>query len=410
MRRGPERSRRGSVYVLVLAAGAALTVLCVAGLALARTQRAGDELRHRASRARALSGSGLELASSMLASDPEGSGSWRKFATATLADMPVGSGNVRITLADPDDGNLADSIRGRVRVRSEARIGAARQILEETLRPAMQPMDCLLAGAWTGNGVTVTGTVRSTGMVGTNGAMSSSGGRVYAPAAGSTVSGWTYYGGTASGITPLALPSSGVISSWATRGTQISMATLGGRLRRCVLSPGSNPFGAVNPQGIYVINCAGSDLTVEECRVNGTLIVMNPGSGSQFGNAVFLEGRAGQPALLVSGSMRFNGIAGDALESTTGNLNPVGSPYDGVVDSDTADAYPSLMLGVVYVTGNVAADGAGTAVKGVLLAGGRLTVSGALRIIPVTPTVPIEGFERVSGFVAQGETLTRVVE
>jgi hypothetical protein len=404
--------RRGSVYLLVLAAGMSLTVMCVAGLALAKSQRQTEELRHCASGARLMAQAGQELGVATIQADPGGSGSWRKFATATVFDGPLGSGTASVTLADPDDATLADSITERVLVRSEARIGPARQIVQQTFDPVVESLPCLLTAAWSGSALTFSGgSAYSDGVIGSNGAVTASSASVNAPVAGSTVSGSAYNGTTLAGVPALTLPGSGAVSTWAARGTAISYVAIGGTLRGCVLSPGSNPYGATNPQGIYVINCAGSALTVRDCRVNGTLIILNAGSGSRFRDGVFLEGRAGQPALILTGQVSFEMQAGDVLESVSGNLNPAGSPYQGASDSDAADQYPSMIVGVAYATGNVTvATGTTLSVKGCLLVGGTLTVQGTLRCIQVTPPSPIESFLEVTRYAGDPETLERVVE
>ena len=66
--------------------------------------------------------------------------------------------------------------------------------------------------------------------------------------------------------------------------------------------PGVNPFGVTtNAQGIYWINCGGNKLVIERSRIQGTLLVVNPGAGSCIGNGPinWSPAVAGYPALLV---------------------------------------------------------------------------------------------------------------
>ena len=97
--------------------------------------------------------------------------------------------------------------------------------------------------------------------------------------------GQDYTGLTTTGITPRTMPDpASVFSSYA--GTSINYAALPvsgptAMLEDLVLSPASNPYGPVDsPNGVYVIDCQGQNLTIQRVRIVGTLIVLNPGSAS----------------------------------------------------------------------------------------------------------------------------------
>ena len=61
------------------------------------------------------------------------------------------------------------------------------------------------------------------------------------------------------------------------------------------------PRRGTNAQGLYWINCAGNKLVIERSRIKGTLLVLNPGSGSMIGAGPISWSPAtpGYPALLV---------------------------------------------------------------------------------------------------------------
>jgi len=127
-------------------------------------------------------------------------------------------------------------------------------------------------------------------------------------------------------------------------------------IRGEVLSPLSNPFGAnLNGEGVYVIDCLGQQVVIAESRIVATIVLVNPASGSGVQNAVNWEPAvANYPALLVDGSMRFefdNTPLSEAAVKT--NFNPAGTPYLGSEDSDKKDEYPSLIKGLVYVSGDL---------------------------------------------------------
>jgi hypothetical protein len=145
-------------------------------------------------------------------------------------------------------------------------------------------------------------------------------------------------------------------------------------LQKIVLSPQSNPYGSLNPEGIYVIDCQGEEIRVKKLRVVGTLVLLNPAATSRIDKKVHFEPALPNfPSLLVSGSIQFKYVDNVTLnESAEGvNFNPPGTPYEGSEDSDTTDTYPSLIKGLVYVSGqlNLVADGKDSVVDGVVVCG-----------------------------------------
>jgi hypothetical protein len=110
----------------------------------------------------------------------------------------------------------------------------------------------------------------------------------------------------------------------------------------------------MNSQGIYVIDCHNESLTIEDCRINATIVVLRPDQG------IVVDGRinwepptANYPALMVQGGVQMDWDGG--LPLTEGgmatNFNPAGSPYGAVADVDLSDVYPGLMSGLVYTSG-----------------------------------------------------------
>jgi len=152
---------------------------------------------------------------------------------------------------------------------------------------------------------------------------------------------------------PKAMPDPGVLALYIDLATEIPFT---GTIEKKVLSPGSNPWGATNPDGVYVIDTEGSDIQIRYSRIHGTLIVIL-GSGKLFlEEAVLLHSyRADYPALIVDGDLELR-LKSDLYalsESARGtNYNPSGTPYEGTSDSDMADVYPNEIRGLVYATGN----------------------------------------------------------
>lgn len=208
------------------------------------------------------------------------------------------------------------------------------------------------------------------------------------------------------------MPGASSIDAWKRKGVVIPYASIpGGAITNCVLSAASNPFGSPSPTGVYVINCNGNALTIDRCRINATLVIINARSDSKVGSTCLIQAPAGQPAILVDGSLMLELRASDFAESSTGNLNPSGTPYLGVSDSDTADSYPSMIEGVVFVTGNLYVTSSSDAtVEGVVLVGGAIRVDSRLNVRHRPPPTPIEGFREVVGFALDPNTVERVVD
>ena len=127
------------------------------------------------------------------------------------------------------------------------------------------------------------------------------------------------------------------------------------RIRHTVLSPSNNPFGTgvTNPQGIYVLDCLGKKVFIEDCRIVGTLVMIDPGSGSAVQGSVSWEPAvANYPALLVDDQIIIGiGTTGLSESSLNENFNPPGTPYPyplGSENLDVLDAYPSMIKGLVY--------------------------------------------------------------
>lgn len=161
-------------------------------------------------------------------------------------------------------------------------------------------------------------------------------------------------------------------------------------MRRVVLSPASNPLGAgqTNADGIYLLDCDGRDVEIQDVRVVGTLIVDDPGSGSKISGAVHFEPvYENYPVLLVRGGLKIAFGDGGLSEADLGvNFNPAQTPFPfnlgvgGESDGDTDDAYKSVIQGLVYASDGLefeqqpTIDGVVIAHDDVVVDGGNLTL------------------------------------
>jgi hypothetical protein len=149
-------------------------------------------------------------------------------------------------------------------------------------------------------------------------------------------------------------------------------------LYRRVLSPTSNPFGSTNPNGVYVIDCGGSALRIERCRIVGTLVLLNPGPGSAITGPVSWEPAVpGFPALVVGSTnstypanLKIATSRRGLNESLNGtNFNPIGTPHNAVgADAVQNDILPSEIRGWVFAGGSLTFENAPTIYGAVIAA------------------------------------------
>jgi hypothetical protein len=180
------------------------------------------------------------------------------------------------------------------------------------------------------------------------------------------------------------------------------------RIEKAVLSAANNPYGATNALGVYYIDCLGQDFQMRDCRVVGTLVLLNT-SGLMIDSSVSLEpGASGLPSLLVQGGAQIQTSAGDLSEPGLGaNLNPAGTPYFGVSNNSQTDSYASVLAGVMYISGNVDLS-VSVAIDGCMIVGGRATIAGTLRVkrfVDVTPPC----FETPTGFTVVESSIAKQV-
>lgn len=134
------------------------------------------------------------------------------------------------------------------------------------------------------------------------------------------------------------------------------------RIRKCLLSPNSNPFGATNPHGIYIVDAGGYSVRVKDSRIVGTLVVVNGHPTETLrlrANVCWEPAYPTFPAMLVDGNILFesDNIPLDESAIDNPNLNPFGTPFQGNTDSVRDDSYPSSIAGLIYCTGDMQFDG-----------------------------------------------------
>lgn len=387
----------------------AATVLAVAQMGGRSLALANDGVE-----AEVLAQAAVEYAQAKMAADS----SWRDtYANNTeSAAVPLGRGTFTFKFVDEADGDLADSGDTPARIFGTGRVGKAVKVFSLDHRPA-RPLDGLKVSVATGgtidfNRTIVTGskTVASNATI-TADKHADFGGTRLEAVGGISIS---TAGGTGGRVSPAAarqLPQPArAFSYYVANGTAVpvtSFPTVGGSkaVRYRLFSPSAHPtFGTPNAKGIYVIDCQGWNVVVSDCRVAGTLVLLNTTSGCVIqGSNYFAPSAAypNYPSLLVKGNLvvktNNSPLADDLLTGDSSvplvNYNPPGTPFNGTSDVTFSTTYPSRFDGLVYVSGNLVTQ-THPWFNGVLLVGGTLDASGALGLgYDATPyTNPPPGF------------------
>jgi hypothetical protein len=349
--------------VIVLSISLLVSVIGIAALTALRVQIRTNENTNDCEEARLYACSGVELARYWINSDVD----WRKTQTSgTTITKSFGNGTFTITMTDPTDGELKNSPLDPVTITAIGYRRKARQAIQVTLVPNPTGYSCISGTAVCAGAVNLTGsaainsdpTVYSDGTI-----VLASSASIDAPVeAVGACTGANFYRSKTTGATARTFPDpTTVFDYYIANGTAIALKDISGsKIEKCLLSPTSNPWGATNPLGIYVVDCANNKIIVQDCRIVGTLVLLNAKSDSVLdGNVNLAPAVSNFPALMVKGTITMQSDSTTMLsESTTGcNMNPAGTPYNGTNNSTKTDTYPSIINGLVYVSGDLTIKG-----------------------------------------------------
>jgi hypothetical protein len=385
--RRSRRRRRASMYVAVLGAALIVTVIGVCGLVAVRVEHRASAGTNDFAAARLHAWSAIEMGLLWIENDPN----WRNARPNGVwaTDVPVGDGAFTLEAADPDDADLGNSASDPLVLTGIGVQGASRYKLQVTLlaEGEAQGLSCLGTSLHAGNDVTFDGAlVNGDQIISANHNVVATS-SIINPAveASNTATGGMYPGGQTQGVPQRTMPDPVTVFDFyidPSNGTPIAYASLtksgpAKAMQAVVLSPASNPYGAqTNAQGIYSIDCGGQSIRIQNCRVVGTLVLVNPGSGSYVGGSVHFEPAvANYPTLMVDGGLHFQFDGGSPLsEASVGvNFNPTGSPYNGEEDTVLDDTYPSVINGLVYVSNDGLID-ADSSFDGVVVIGNNVQI------------------------------------
>ena len=140
------------------------------------------------------------------------------------------------------------------------------------------------------------------------------------------------------------------------------------QIENILLSPTSNPFGQTNTDGLYVIDCNNERIVIKDCRIVGTLLLLNPTDNSTVEAAInWQPARPDYPALIVESLITIKPDS-DLLESQVGtDFSLPGEAGNGTV----FDVFPNRITGAIYSNGDLVLD-KGCYVVGSVIAAGSI--------------------------------------
>ena len=368
------------LVLLMMAAGAA-------SIAMSRARTRTLSQANDIIRAEYLADSALERAMNLLTTNAF----WRLSYTSGTEGPQIafGGGTMAVKVVDETDGNLANDPTDSFRLYGIGRFGDATQVCSIAVAGSTA-LSCLNAPLLVNGNINFNkANINASGAtIATNGNMtdtSGAGGALTAnlEAWGSiSLSGHTVSGTQKSGfllVTPRNVPSASAFDYYVAKGVTIPITSLpadstnGGRkIEKVVLSPASNPFtSTLDADGVYVIPCNGTRINILNCRIVGTLVLLNPGADSCVGltngdGVNWSSAITNFPCLMVKGdfSIAFGNPSGILDESSIStNLNPAGTPYPyfgGTTNTTTTDTLTNAIDGLVYISGKLTGASSGS--------------------------------------------------
>lgn len=419
---GRSRSRRGSVYVLVLASAATLALIGLAAATITRTQIRTDGLDRDTQRASRLAVSAAHAAIAWINQTPD----WReRLVDAADNGRTPDYGHFKLTAEAGgaeckwwfDDGNggpINPKTGEPVRVVGLGRSGSAQRVVTATLVTADGPTNPLLGYAiYSAADVLLKDAHVRDGPVGSNTSVTSErtvSAEIHAPLfilKGGTFSGSQVVPAPARAL-PAASGPSAPFDALAASAAVIPYALIpGDTLDKRTIGPGVNPFGAGHPEGLYRIAVpAGKNLVIRNSRLSATLIVeLGAGAKLELRDGLLWSPAVSRlPALVARGApkaevwltSKSNRTLSESSEKV--NFNPSGVPFAGVTDADQTDVYPSHLVGLFAVLGGATVKiGTDSTILGCVIADGAITTDKlTMRADPALAAFPPLGFEATS--------------
>ena len=395
LRSSIRRRRRGSAYLLVLGSAMIVAIIGLSSLTVARIHHRTAESGANANEARLNARSAVEacIGATAFLSDWRTSG---YVSGEVVGPLDLGNGTCSVKIVDETDDDLANDPDQQVRITGTGQVGSA--VYHYTALAEPPALSCLQTAVHAVGGLAVES---GDTLTVTNGPVFCSfseglgyglvlvwtGATIDGDVAADTVENYgTITGTITENALPKEMPASGTVTYYISQATVITRSAIGSdEIKEVILSHNSNPYGAVNPDGLYYIDSEGHDIRIKECRIEGTLVV-GMAADKKFEiqkGIVWQPHRSDYPALIVTGGNEVKLLIEYPLdEDNLGvNFNPPGLPYQGEEDSDTDDVYESVIKGLIHIVDAPVKLEMATRVEGAILVEGIVTVKDTITVV-----------------------------
>lgn len=355
----------GSIYILTLAAAIILVGLALGMSSQMLQFRRTSHGQTGADQANVYAELGIRHALHFTQAAPN----WRTLLPngTWLTQVTNGQGSYTVAGIDPADGVLGNDDGTAVLTCTAVAAGITRQVQVEAEQPPLELLNYAVAAA---DKLKISNNVRITGNIVSNNEIDKSGSDTWvfgdAEAVVKVQETTNITGTIRTGITPKTFPdTTTIVDYYSALATPIPFQPL---IQRVLLSPTNNPFGPTNAQGIYRINCGDQKLVIKDCRIVGTVILINPKSDSRVEISLNWQPASPDlPALILQGSMEM------LMERSVEELRiGVDLSLPGEIGHGTIlGVYPSLISGLIYVNGDLTLDKI-TKVEGAIIATGKV--------------------------------------
>ena len=383
-RRRRRRPPAGVVYVAVLGVAMIISIISLASLHVARVELRATGGLDQMTTAQNAANSAVELAIARIRDNSD----WREDYDSGR-EVPRNSwtawgegGKLKFVIED-DDGNLDDDSRDPVTVRGIGAAGGAVAVVAVMLEPSGEPITCLDAALHAGEDVKLTygDIIECNHFVSANidisvGSSRTLDGDAWAREDIRLLSGLlglnrgSVTGSRLEDMSPAReMPDAAhVFKYYIANGSRIDIASIPGRrMSQVVLNTKSNPYGAPNPQGIYVIDCQNQSLTIADSQLDATVVLLNAANPDLDDKINWQPPAPHMPALLVQGNLTMRWDGGSLVDgSLLGLLNPGNGSGD--------DVFPGIVKGLLYVTGDLSITNT-CVLQGPVVVGGTATIS-----------------------------------
>lgn len=377
--------KNGSIYMLTLTSALVLVSVVLGSSYILNRYRQTARIAHQVEQVQIHAELGIRHALSFTRQHAD----WRNLLTngTWLSQISLGPVTYDVSGIDPDDGKLFNGQADPVLLTCTAVMGDIYRTLQVRAQPG--PSELLAYAGASGSNMKISEHAKVTGNVASNAKINKTGADTYVYGNAEAVS--TIHetsritGVIAPGGMAKVFPDSQAISDYyLPRATAIPFAAT---IEKQVISNMTNTMGAVNSDGLYVIDCQNKKIVIKETRIQGTLVLVNPKNDSEI-SACFSwqSARSDYPALIVLG--------GDIEINSNKNLSESELKIDFSLPGENGygtqtDVYPPSIIGGIYSDDDVV-------IKGITCGKGPIIVLGCLEFRDNTnfesETLPLKAF------------------